>query len=169
MLSMSFLRFRTRTALKKNKSLRITTPYEQAKSIGVIFCANGATSWDLVQPLVNRFTNDGKIVSILEYIPKRKQLPSSPCDNFSIQDLGFWGTVDSETAVQFARQSFDYIFYVGSVLHPIILFLLAETKAKCRVGCYHENASAFFELMINKNGSEKHLIDNMYKYTRQIT
>jgi hypothetical protein len=50
----------------------------------------------------------------------------------------------------------------------MMLHLLALSKAHCRIGRFVEPDSAFFEMMIEHKGPVKGLIDNMYKYTRQL-
>jgi hypothetical protein len=166
---MSFLQMRTRSALKKNAHPRISIPYTQAHSFGIVFSVEDQQKLNLIQDLVNRLLRDGKAVSVLEFLPRKKDKHQFVFDALAIDDLGFWGTINSPPALQFLQNSFDYLFYVDCYTHPIPLHLLAQSKAKCRVGCYHANESSFFELMIDGDGSTKNLIENMYTYTRQLT
>ena len=48
------------------------------------------------------------------------------------------------------------------------LYLLATSKARCRIGRFSESENPFFEMMIEQNGTTKGLIDTMYKYTKQL-
>ena len=78
------------------------------------------------------------------------------------------GKIDNPKAEGFSHTTFDYLFYIDNEHNPMILNLLAESKAHCRVGRYREDHEPFFELMFNNSGTTKGLIDSMYKYTRQL-
>jgi len=166
---MSFLQMRTRSALKKNASIRASIPYKQAHSFGIVFSVEDQQKLNQVQELITRLSQDGKAISVLEFLPRKKENHQSLFDSLTIDELGFWGNFNSSKAQQFSQKYFDYLYYVDCQSHPIPLHVLAESKAKCRVGCYHANESSFFEMMIEGNGSTKNLIDNMYRYTSQLT
>lgn len=165
---MSFLRMRTRSALKKNKSLRISIPYRQAQSIGIIFTVEDRQKHDLIKEMVKHFEQDGKKVKVLEFLPKKKENYEFLFDFFTIENLNFWGKIESHQALQFSSTPFDYLFYIDSQSNPLVLNLLAQSKAHCRVGKYSETESAFFELMIEEKNGTRSLVDNMYKYTTQL-
>ena len=61
--------------------------------------------------------------------------------------------------------AFDYLFYIDNEPNPLIINLLAKSKAKCRVGRYADDIEPYFELMIESKDGVKGLIDSMYKYT----
>jgi len=111
---------------------------------------------------------DGKQVKVLEYLPKTKENYEFLFDFFTIKDLNFWGSIHNEAAIQFAQTPFDYLFYVDEVHNPLILNLMAQSKAHCRVGQYQEENETYFEFMIQHKGTIKGLIDNMYAYTKQL-
>ncbi len=71
-------------------------------------------------------------------------------------------------ALKFSDTPFDYLYYIDQELNPLVLHLLAVSKAHCRIGRFAEPDSAFFEMMIEHKGPVKGLIDSMYKYTRQL-
>lgn len=168
MFKMNFLRMRTSSALKKNGSLRVSTPYQQAASVGIIFSVEDKVKHDLIKDLIKHLEQDGKKVEVLEFLPAKKENYEFLFDFFTIEDLTFWGNIQSEKAIKFSNTPFDYLFYIDSVSNPLILNLLARSKAHCRIGKWNEDESAYYELMIEANGSVKALIDNMYKYTKQL-
>lgn len=168
MFKMSFLKMRTSSALRKNHAKRASTPYKSAESIGIIFSVEDKQKHDYIKDLVKRFENDGKKVSVLEFLPKNKENYEFLFDFFTVEELSFWGDITSEKAVKFANKPFDYLFYIDSQSNPLVLNILARSKAHCRIGKFNEAESPYFELMIEDNGSTKSLIDNAYKYTRQL-
>lgn len=167
-MKLTFLRWRTESALKKNKSLRTSTPYKKSNAIGVIFSVEDRQKHDDIKEFVKRLEQDGKQVKVLEFLPKRKDNYEFLFDFFTIQDLNFWGKIDKPQAAGFAQTEFDYLFYVDNEHNPLILNVLAQSRAHCRVGKYQEGNEAYFEFMIENNGTTSGLIDNMYRYTKQL-
>ncbi len=168
MFKMSFLQMRTNAALKKNNFLRGSTPYKQAQSFGIIFSVEDKQKHDDIKELVKNLEQDGKKVKVLEFLPKKKENFEFLYDFFTIENLTFWGKIDSQQATRFSETPFDYLYYIDRESNPLVLNLLAQSKAKCRVGCFHELESSFYELMIEYSGATKTLISNMYNYTKQL-
>jgi hypothetical protein len=165
---MSFLKMRTSSALRKSTTKRASTPYKHAESVGIIFSVEDRTKHDNIKDFIKKLEQDGKKVKVLEFLPKKKENYEFLFDFFTLEDLSFWGNITSEPAVKFSNTAFDYLFYIDSQSNPLVLNLLARSKAHCRVGKFNEADSPYFELMIEDGGSTKTLIDNAYKYTRQL-
>jgi hypothetical protein len=89
-------------------------------------------------------------------------------DFFTVKDISFWGKIESEKTLKFSDTPFDYLFCIDTEPNPMILYLLARSKSKCRVGKFHDQGKPFFELMIDSNENTKNLIDGIYKYTAQL-
>lgn len=168
MLKMNFLKWRTDSALRKNKSLRASLPYKQAKNFGIIFSVEDKQKHLDIKEFISHLETDGKQVKVLEFLPKKKENYEFLFDFFTIEELSFWGTLNSQPAEKFSETPFDYLFYVDNKSNPLVLNLLARCKARCRVGKFSEIESPFFELMIESKGTTKGLLDNMYKYTKQL-
>lgn len=159
---------RTRSALKKNQSIRANLPYAQALNIGILFTVEDKQKHADIKELIHWLEQDGKKVQVLEYLPLKKENYEFKFDFFTIKDLSFWGKINSEHAQKFIETPFDYLFYLDKEANPLALFLLATSKAKCRIGKFAENDESFYEMMIGQNGTTKGLIDTMYKYTKQL-
>jgi hypothetical protein len=168
MFKMNFLRMRTQNALRKNDSLRASLPYRQAHHIGIMFSVEDKQKHLDVKEFIHHLEQDGKQVQVLEYLPLKKENYEFKFDFFTIKDLTFWGKIDSEQALKFSETKFDYLFYIDCDLNPLALYLLALSKARCRVGRFTENGNSFFEMMIEQNGTTKGLIETMYKYAKQL-
>lgn len=159
---------RTRAALKKNKSLRASMPYAQAKSFGIVFTVEDGQKHHEVKELLRLLEQDGKKAEVLEFLPRKKENPEFLFDFFSVQDVSAWGEVKSEKAIAFAEKPFDYVFCLDEQPNPFLLYLLARSKAHCRVGRYMDFCEPYFEMMIEHAGTTKGLLENMLKYTRQL-
>src|ERR1041384_2067905 len=108
MFRMSFLKMRTTTALRKSSIRRASTPYKHAESIGIIFSVEDRTKHDSIKDLIKKLEQDGKKVSVLEFLPKKKENYEFLFDFFTLEDLTFWGNINSEKAVKFSNTAFDY-------------------------------------------------------------
>jgi hypothetical protein len=168
MFKMSFLKMRTSSALRKKAATRASIPYKHAKSVGIIFSVEDKLKHDQIKDFVKHLEHDGKKVEVLEFLPKKKENYEFLYDFFTIEDLSFWGRITSEKAIKFCNTPFDYLFYIDTQLNPLVLDVLARSRAACRIGRYNEPDAQFFELMIEDKGSTKTLIDNIYKYTRAL-
>jgi len=165
---LKFLELRTQAVLKKNNFRRATIPYSAAKQIGILFTVEDKLKHQQVKDFITRLQHEGKEVQVLEFLPKKKENPEFMFDFFSIQDLNFWGKINSGPVEKFSKTNFDYLFNIDIKSNPLIRNLLASCRAHCRVGRYQEDLSPFFELMIETNGSIQGLIDNMYEYTKKL-
>jgi hypothetical protein len=168
MLKMNFLKMRTCAALKKNGNPRKSTPYKKAASVGIIFSVEDKQKHDDIKEFIRQLEQDGKKVNVLEFLPRKKENFEFLFDFFTIDELSFWGKITSSHAIKFMAMPFDYLFYIDQEANPLVLNLMAGSRALCRIGKFAPGESSFYELMIEHKGTVKGLIENMYKYTRQI-
>lgn len=167
-MKLNFLNIRTKNQLKKNKSLRSSIPYKQALTVGVLFTVEDKKKHDDIKEFIHKLEQDGKKVEVLEYLPVKKDNYEFMFDFFTIKDISFWGKIESEKTLKFSDTPFDYLFCMDTERNPMVLYLLARSKAKCRVGRFQDQEKSFFELMIDSNGGTKNLIDGIYKYTAKV-
>jgi hypothetical protein len=167
-MKLSFLKIRTNSQLKINKAVRTSTPYKKAESFGILFTVEDRKKHDEIKDLIHRLEHDGKKVQVMSFLPNKKENYEFMFDFFTIKEVSFWGQITSNHALKFADTPFDYLFCLDAEPNPMILHLLARSKAKCRVGKFQETATPFFEFMIDKVDQSKGLMDGMYKYTTQL-
>jgi hypothetical protein len=98
-----FLDMRTKAALKRNSALRATIPYSAAKQIGILFTVEDKHKHQLIKDFIQKLQREGKEVHVLEFLPKKKDNPEFMFDFFSIEDLNFWGKVNSASAEKFSK------------------------------------------------------------------
>lgn len=167
-VKLKFLNMRTQSALKKNNAVRATIPYQASRQIGILFTVEDKLKHQQVKDFVSKLQHDGKQVQVLEFLPKKKENPEFMYDFFTIEDMNFWGKINSDKVEKFSMTNFDYLFIVDTRTNPLILNLLANSKAHCRIGKFEVHSEPFFELMIETNGSVQGLIDNMYEYSKKL-
>ncbi len=167
-MKLSFLNYKTKYYLKNNKAIRTSLPYKQALSAGVIFTVEDKLKHDQVKDFVRHLEHDGKHVTVICFLPKNKENYEFMYDFFTDKELSFWGNIESTSAAKFVDVPFDFLYYLDTTPNPLLLNLIARSKAKCRVGKFFETAGAFFELMIESKNGVKSLIEEMYRYTKTL-
>ena len=163
-----FLKYRTKSYLRKNKTPRYSQGYEKAVTVGVIFTVQDRQKHDYIKEFIRKLEHDGKKVKALAYLPKDQENYEFMFDFFTAREITFWGNIEATSAIDFADSPFDFLIYLDSTLNPLILNIIAKSKAKCRVGKFWEEAESYFELMIESYGNPKLLIDHLYQYTTAL-
>jgi hypothetical protein len=167
-MKLSFLKYKTNSYLRRNKAVRDSLPYKQAQNIGLIFSVEDKAKHDEIKDFIKHLEQDGKHVKVMSFLPRHKDNYEFMFDFFTERDLSFWGSITSPTATRFANTPFDFLYYLDTVPNPLILNLIAQSKARCRVGKFWEQGMKFFELMIETRDGVKSLIEWMYKYTKAL-
>ena len=163
-----FLKYKTRSYLKKNKTLRDNPTYKKAMSIGVIFSVEDKQKHAEIKTFIKKLEHDGKHVKALAYLPANQENYEFIFDCFTAREISFWGNITASNAMDFADTKFDFLICLDSSPNALILNLFARSKAKCRIGKFWKEAEPFFEMMIESNDSTKVLIEQVYKYTTSI-
>lgn len=167
-MKFKFLKYRTESYLRKNKTLRSSQSYGKAVSIGVIFTVEDRPKHDHIKDFIRKLEHDGKKVQALAYLPKDQENYEFLFDFFTAREISFWGNITATSALKFADTAFDFLIYLDATPNPLILNLVAKSKAKCRVGKFWKNGEPFFEMMIESNGNPRVLIDQLYNYTKAL-
>ena len=154
--------------LKKNQAVRGSVPFKNAKTVGIIFTVEDKQKHFAVKDFIKRFEADGKHIQVLEYLPDNKENYEFKFDFFMDKDVSFWGNINSPNAIQFADGPFDFLFYLDLTPNPLILHLLARSKAKCRVGRMFDDGHSYLDLMVDSVSNTQALLDTMYKYVTQL-
>lgn len=166
-MKLKLLKIRTDMLLKK-KAGRGNVPYKTSRQIGVIFTVEDKSKHESVKEFLRKFEADGKQVTVIEYLPADKQNYEFKFDFFTDRDLSFWGNITSNDALKFVDIPFDYLFYLDTEPNPLILHLLARSKAKCRVGRQSDDGHCYFEFMLESDANTKTLLEIMHRYVIQL-
>jgi hypothetical protein len=167
-MKLSFLKSKTQSYLRRNKAVRASLPYKQATNIGIIFSVEDKAKHDEIKDFIKHLEHDGKHVKVMSFLPKNKDNYEFMFDFFTEKDLSFWGNITSTAAIRFADTTFDFLYYLDTTPNPLLLNLIAQSKARCRVGKFWDQGGHFFEMMIESTNGIKSLIALMYKYTQEL-
>lgn len=167
-MKLTFLRYNTKNQLKKNKTLRSSTAFKKATLVGILFTIEDRTKHDAIKEFVKKLELEGKTVKALAYLPEKKENFEFLFNYFTLKDISFWGVLYSHDALTFSSTAFDFLYCLDENLNPAVLNVMARSKAKCRIGKFHEGAESYFELMIeNKNGI-KGLLEGELRYSKEL-
>jgi hypothetical protein len=166
-MKLKLLKLKTKSYLK-NKTLRSNLPYSQGVNVGIIFTAEYRQKHDLIKEFIKRLEKDGKKVSVISFLPKKNENYEFLFDFFSDEDVSFWGHINSTSVTNFTETPFDFLFCLDTKPNPLVLSVVARSKAKCCIGKHTEANRPYFELMIASEDDTSNLLESMYKYTRLL-
>lgn len=161
----NLLNFNTKSLLRSNKSVRNSLPYADAAKVGIVFTVEDKQKHEQVKDLKKKLERDGKNVTVVCFLPRDKQNYEFLFDFFTDKDVSFLGKITNLSALKFALTPFDYLFYLDREPTPLILNLLARSKAQCRLGPYWDGGKDYLEFMLQSRTDTKDLIDGIYKYS----
>lgn len=167
-MKMNFLNLRTKSLAKGNRTTRATTPFKQATTVGVLFTVEDKKKHYEIKEFVHLLERNGKKVQVFSFLPDNTDNYEFLFDFFTVKDISFWGNIISGTAEKFYNSPFDYLYYMDTTPNPILLNIMARSKAKCRIGRHWENGRPYFELMIDTVSNSKSLFETIYKYSTQL-
>jgi hypothetical protein len=165
---LAFLRYNTKNQLKKNKTLRSNISFKKSAKVGVLFTIENRAKHDLIKEFIKKLESDGKTVSVLAFLPEKKENFEFLFNYFTAKDISFFGSLQSADALTFANTPFDFLYCLDESPNPMVLNVLARSKALCRIGRHIEENEVFFELMIESKNGIKSLIHEEMKYTREL-
>ena len=168
-----FLLIRAQHALRTNATGRVMLNYDRARNVGVLFDSNYAGKDALViNQFLKRLREEGKNVKALTYLPQERSNPFDfKFDFFTGKDLTVLGQFKTEVVDRFVSTEFDYLYCLNESAFLPFDFILAQSKARFRVGIYKPEQPGLFELMINPiEGQDlEKIVEEMLVYTRRIS
>ena len=168
-----FLTLRTRHALEQNALVRTMPAYARAKSIGILFSSHyeGADA-KAINHLFRRFRDEGKNVRALTHFPGERSNPFDfKFDFFSDKDLTLMGHLKSDAVEMFVNTEFDFLYCIFDQPFLPFEYILAQSKARFRVGIYQPDRTLSYELMINPVAGQSldGVLNEMLTLTKRIS
>lgn len=169
MIKKSFISGKTKKALKRNKKTRKSISFQEAKSVGILIDDAALKNPKAFNELVLQLVDEGKKVQGICFI-ESVDLPklSFPHLFLSMKDFNWSGTIVNDQIKKFIKTDFDYLFSLNT--SPFLLFenILAQSAAKCRIGCYDTEQKGCFEMVIGTDPKKSSLFGQMLEYVKLI-
>ncbi|MEH0155634.1 hypothetical protein V6R21_15915 [Limibacter armeniacum] len=149
---------------------RKTVSFSDARNIGVLFQVNHDLEVKVLKKFIQKLQDSGKNVDVLTFFNSGEvNLYNFNFKFFTDSEIKSFGEIDSEDAQRFIDKNYDYLFFASVEGGLAFDYVLAESKASCRVGISREGKEPFFELMVGANQKElDDMLENMLKVVETI-
>jgi hypothetical protein len=169
MLGNKLLKYRLGKQIAKERNLG-SVGYKDARFVGILFSAEDLKKHEAIKKLLRNLDKDGKKVEVMSFLPTDTQNFEFKFNFFTKDEISWQGTFKSKDVLSFMTQPFDYLFYLDFESSPMMRYILAMSKAKCRIGHFDEENRPVCELMVAPElATYDSLIKEMYKYTQILT
>lgn len=175
-----FLEQQNQKTRKESETRRIgeeyrrTPNYKDAEHIGILFFTRNDQMHKFINQFYEKIKADKKEFTALTFDDDARQNPYIfKYSFFKKSDIGLLGKIKpkAKEVEQFINTEFDYLYCI-TVEEDIDMFdqILAQSKAKCRVGNYREDKYHLYEMMIRLSSDSDidKLIHEMLKRTQAI-
>lgn len=155
--------------LRRQQHQRRPVPFENARSVGLIFDATEQKSRDIVLPFAEKIKKEGKDVQLIGYFDNKLDTSSFTFKGFNKKDLDFLGRPKKLVLDNYVAQSFDVLICIYEKNCPAIEFIAALSDAHLRIGPYTEKIYCY-DLFIDtsKDKSIQHFLKEVDFYLHKI-
>lgn len=137
--------------------------YKEAASIGILYNADEFKT-DAIQKLEELIKGDGKNVARMGYVDK----PSEDTLFFHKKDITGTGNIRKDNLSFFINQTFDFLISLDTSGNINYKYVLAISKAICKVGFETEQYYDLLQLSLKMDDSQPKAIANMVRYLKMI-
>lgn len=137
--------------------------YLEAANIGVLYNADEFGS-EVVDKLMELLKNDGKAVAKIGYSDK----PSDDSLLFYKKDITGTGNIKNGNLSFFIDQTFDFLISLDTSENINYKYVLALSKATCKVGFETEQYYDLLQLSLKMDESQAKAVTNMVRYLKMI-
>ena len=169
MINRFVYKLKTKSANRSNEGNRRSVNYKTAKNIGILFSVKDIEKHNVVKKFIEELMNDGKNVTAISYLPKGKDNFEFKFDFFTFKEFSYFGSINNDSLNSFINQPFDFLFFLDNESGLLSKYILAHSKAKCRVGKLNNDMHDYFELMVKPKGKNtQELAEDIYNYIKKI-
>jgi hypothetical protein len=162
-------KYKINKAQKRNIELRDSIAYERASYFGIIYQNDEQAKIDAAEKLSTLLKMDNKKVKNIafEYKSTIKHLPY---DTLTNENFDFWGGLKGKVATDFIEADFDFLICLDNEPNGAIRTVLANSKAKCRVGKFNKENEVTFEMfLVDKSNNYVQWVEELYQYLKQLS
>lgn len=163
----------TKRRVRASQVARLNVGYEQAQLMGLLYTYDNAQKHKAVLQFVDQIKLTGKKLHTLCYVANPREIYRGGFPAFTQRAIGLFGKFSDKQVIDFLYTPFDYLYHVDLVSNPILDYLLATCRAKCRVGKFDPIRASLFEMMIKFSSKEDShqldgLMEQMLHYTQLL-
>ena len=161
--------YKINKAQKKNSGIRRSIAYKEASYFGIIFHNNEQAKIDAAEKLSTLLKMDNKKVKNIAYEHK-SAIKHLPYDTLTKENFDFFGGLSGKNALDFTSAEFDFLICLDNEPNGSVRCILANSKAKCRVGKYNEvNQTTYEMLLVDKTNNYIKWVEELYHYLKRLS
>ncbi|MEP1032579.1 hypothetical protein [Ekhidna sp.] len=137
--------------------------YSEATNIGILYHADEFNN-ETIKKLEELLKGDGKTVAKIGYADK----PSEDPLIFYKKDISGTGNIKKDNLSFFINQTFDFLISLDTSENINYKYVLAISKATCKVGFETEQYYDLLQLSLKMDESKPKAVANMVRYLKMI-
>lgn len=150
---------------RKNQQAHCT--YQESSSIGILYNAEEFSD-AIIDELIDGFEADLKTVGKLGYIDKAPDPESVQNFIFTRKDISGTGGIKKDSISFFTNQSFDFLVSLNTSQNINYKFILATSKAVCKVGLETDWYQELLLMSIKPEDQKVASVKSLVKYLKMI-
>ena len=155
--------------LLKEELPRQNKPFVEAKQFGILFSVGKDEKLaEAAVALRADLAKQGMNVRLLAYRAEVNGLSEGSFDIFSQDDFDFFFTCKDTVVEDFMETAFDYLICLDEEMNVVIKYVLARSRAHCRIGNFREGMEPFFDFMLVKDVPWKQFSEELIRYVKKI-
>lgn len=157
--------------LIKKQSAEAVEPREIPSSgrVGIILTSFQQNNFDKITAFKTRLKEEGMEVHVLCQALKGARATGIPFNFFEESDFSLFGNPKSGMITDFTEREYSFLFYTDLVFNPFVDYIIAASKAICKVGVNnHERPDLFSLILHTKIGNWDVILEDMYKYKNMV-
>ena len=139
------------------------TTYRNASNFGILFNAEEFEQ-ELIEDLADSLKGDGKELALLSFVEKESENRFSFCK----KDISTTGNLGKESIGFFTNQPFDFLISLDTSGDINFKYVLALSKAACKIGINTEAYKELLVLSIKPSESREQSTKDITKYLKMI-
>jgi hypothetical protein len=123
--------------------------------VGVLFDATDPNTYKEVSKFIQAL--DLKNIDLLGYLPisaKKNGTQEVPFNHFFKDDVNWFGIPSGKKGSDFQDKKFDLLIHLGLAENTTLEYLIANSKARFRVGPHQKNKEYCYDLMISPKATD---------------
>jgi len=153
-------------SLKRNIKVRNIS---EAKSVGIIYNATNAVSFEIIRDFTKILMQKKIEVSVLGYVDSKKlidhYLYRKGFDFFTKNNLNWYNRPTSDTVDDFMKKPYDILINLSLEKYYPIQYVLALSPSSFKVGKYFKEPN-YMDMMIDMEKEKKAMMDVREEITR---
>jgi hypothetical protein len=146
---------------------RETVPFEEAKTIGVLFTAHTEEDISTALNYIHGLVDQGKVVEYIAYIAikdyKKKRKGETIDERYIFEnDFDFFHRPKLKAIEKFYKNNFDLLISLNYTNQFSINYISSLSRARMRVGKFNMNTTNAYDFMIDDKG------ESMQSYIEQL-